>query len=256
MSPEPIRLTVNGKVREGAAKPRKTLADFLREDLGLTGTHVGCEHGVCGACTILFDDEPARSCIMLAVQADGHAIRTVEGLAPAEGGLHPIQAAFKEAHALMRKSWEVPGPWRWEGEHFNYRNVNPWARPYQTPMPQWQAGVISRNTLEWAADNRYPYIMIATKPEATAEAFQYYRDYAKQLGWEAGPQHLGYMIKTHVQATDEKAYEVGKKFLRGTANPFIEGNEGRVKGFLANPPGMLDRRRLLPISYQRGRLQK
>ncbi|MSQ29019.1 MAG: LLM class flavin-dependent oxidoreductase, partial [Dehalococcoidia bacterium] len=57
---------------------------------------------------------------------------------------------FKEAHALIRKSWEVPGPWRWEGEHFNYRNVNPWARPYQTPMPQWQAGVISRNTLEWA----------------------------------------------------------------------------------------------------------
>src|SRR3954465_8030580 len=83
-----------------AAGPPLLLSDFLRHELGLTGTHVGCEHGVCGACTILFDGEPVRSCIMLAVQADGHALATVEGLAPA-GGLHPLQEAFWECHGLQ-----------------------------------------------------------------------------------------------------------------------------------------------------------
>ena len=96
-----VTVTVNGARHEQDVEPRLLLSDFLRQNLGLTGTHVGCEHGVCGACTILFDGEPARSCIMLAVQANGHAVQTVEGLAPAEGGLHPIQAAFKEAHALQ-----------------------------------------------------------------------------------------------------------------------------------------------------------
>jgi carbon-monoxide dehydrogenase small subunit len=96
-----VTVIVNGVRHEQDVEPRLLLSDFLRQNLGLTGTHVGCEHGVCGACTILFDGEPARSCIMLAVQANGHAVQTVEGLAPAEGGLHPIQAAFKEAHALQ-----------------------------------------------------------------------------------------------------------------------------------------------------------
>jgi aerobic carbon-monoxide dehydrogenase small subunit len=100
--PEPvdIRLTVNGAPRRGRCEPRKLLVDFLREDLGLTGTHAGCEHGVCGACTILFNGEAARSCIMFAVQADGAELVTVEGLAEGDQ-LHPLQQAFHEHHALQ-----------------------------------------------------------------------------------------------------------------------------------------------------------
>jgi carbon-monoxide dehydrogenase small subunit len=97
----PIRLTVNGQARERQVEPRLLLSDFLRQDLGLTGTHVGCEHGVCGACTVLVDGEPVRSCLMLAVQADGHEITTVESLAGSDGSLHPLQQAFWEAHALQ-----------------------------------------------------------------------------------------------------------------------------------------------------------
>jgi carbon-monoxide dehydrogenase small subunit len=95
-----IRVMVNGQAREGRAAPRKLLVDFLREDLGLTGTHVGCEHGICGACTILVNGEAVRSCLMLAVQADGAELTTVEGLA-APGKLHPLQEAFREHHALQ-----------------------------------------------------------------------------------------------------------------------------------------------------------
>jgi len=98
--PVAVRLTVNGTVREGRCPPRKLLVDFLREDLQLTGTHVGCEHGICGACTILVDGEAARSCLMLAVQADGAEITTVEGLMK-DGVLHPLQAAFREHHGLQ-----------------------------------------------------------------------------------------------------------------------------------------------------------
>jgi aerobic-type carbon monoxide dehydrogenase small subunit (CoxS/CutS family) len=97
----PIDVTVNGTRHRRTVEPRLLLSDFLRHELGLTGTHVGCEHGVCGACTVLFDGEPARSCIMLAVQADGHEIRTVESLAGPAGELNPLQAAFREAHGLQ-----------------------------------------------------------------------------------------------------------------------------------------------------------
>jgi aerobic carbon-monoxide dehydrogenase small subunit len=96
-----IKMNVNGVEYEREVEARKTLADFLREDLGLRGTHVGCEHGVCGACTVLFNDVSVRSCIVYAVQADGAEILTVEGLAPAEGPLHPIQEAFREHHGLQ-----------------------------------------------------------------------------------------------------------------------------------------------------------
>ncbi|PWU24731.1 MAG: hypothetical protein C5B48_04910 [Candidatus Rokuibacteriota bacterium] len=96
----PIRLTINGQTREGRAEPRKLLVDFIREDLGLTGTHVGCEHGVCGACTVLINGEAARSCLMLAVQASGAEILTVEGLASGDT-LHPLQQAFHEHHGLQ-----------------------------------------------------------------------------------------------------------------------------------------------------------
>ncbi len=95
-----ITLTVNGTVHSGQVEPRKLLVDFLREDLGLTGSHVGCEHGICGACTILFNGESARSCLMLAVQANGAELMTVEGLAE-DGKLHPLQAAFWEHHGLQ-----------------------------------------------------------------------------------------------------------------------------------------------------------
>jgi aerobic-type carbon monoxide dehydrogenase small subunit (CoxS/CutS family) len=95
-----IRLTVNGRPQEGRCEPRKLLVDFLREDLGLTGTHIGCEHGICGACTILFNGEAARSCIMFAVQAAGAEILTVEGLADGDT-YHPLQQAFHEHHALQ-----------------------------------------------------------------------------------------------------------------------------------------------------------
>ena len=97
-----VRLTVNGRdyTRE-VAEPRLLLSDFIRDELGLTGTHVGCEHGVCGACTILWDGEPVRSCLVFAVQANGAELRTVEGMAPSETELHPIQEAFWEAHGLQ-----------------------------------------------------------------------------------------------------------------------------------------------------------
>jgi len=101
-----IRLTVNGVVHEGLVEPRTSLVDFLRGGLGLVGTHVGCEHGVCGACTILLDGRAVRSCLMLAVQAEGAELLTVEGLTPIDGGdgggkLHPIQEAFLEEHGLQ-----------------------------------------------------------------------------------------------------------------------------------------------------------
>jgi carbon-monoxide dehydrogenase small subunit len=96
-----LEVSVNGRVLRGEAEPRMTLADFLRDQLGLTGTHLGCEHGVCGACTILLDGRSVRSCLLLAVQAEGHELTTVEGLAAADGALHPIQEAFSEHHGLQ-----------------------------------------------------------------------------------------------------------------------------------------------------------
>ena len=95
-----VAVTVNGASREAEAEARKTLADFLREDLGLTGTHLGCEHGVCGACTVLVDGEPTRSCLMLAVQATGAQITTIEGLA-ADGALNPLQEAMRDSHGFQ-----------------------------------------------------------------------------------------------------------------------------------------------------------
>ena len=101
MSDYPISVTINGKVLQHEVEPRMLLADYIRQVAGLTGTHIGCEHGVCGACTILFDGKPVRSCIMFAVQADGHEIMTVEGLSVDEKKLHPLQQAFWEAHGLQ-----------------------------------------------------------------------------------------------------------------------------------------------------------
>ncbi len=96
----PVSLTVNAREVERVVPVRRTLADFLREDLGLTGTHLGCEHGVCGACTVLLEGRAVRSCLLLAVQAQGHAVTTIEGLASGEE-LHPVQEAFRQNHGLQ-----------------------------------------------------------------------------------------------------------------------------------------------------------
>ena len=97
----PVLVTVNGREYERLIEPRLLLSDFLRHELDLAGTHVGCEHGVCGACTVLLDGEPVRSCLILAVQADRRAVETVEGLAPSADEMHPLQEAFREAHGLQ-----------------------------------------------------------------------------------------------------------------------------------------------------------
>ena len=96
-----IQITVNGVLQQREVEPRTSLVDFLRDDLGLTGTHIGCEHGVCGACSVMLGQDPVRSCCMFAVQADGLAVTTVEGLAPARGQMTKIQDAFCERHALQ-----------------------------------------------------------------------------------------------------------------------------------------------------------
>ncbi|POX61760.1 (2Fe-2S)-binding protein [Streptomyces sp. Ru62] len=96
-----ITLTVNGTAHALDAEPRRLLADVLRDDLGLTGTHLGCEHGICGACSVLMDGEAVRACLVLAVQCDGRSIRTVEGLAGPDGEPHPLQRAFSAEHALQ-----------------------------------------------------------------------------------------------------------------------------------------------------------
>lgn len=96
-----VRVEVNGELRSCRTAGRTSLADFLRDQLGLTGTHLGCEHGVCGACTVLLDGSPVRSCIMLAAQADGHSVTTIEGLAGPDGRLNNVQEAFCKTHALQ-----------------------------------------------------------------------------------------------------------------------------------------------------------
>lgn len=96
-----IEVLINGRSYRGSSEARTTLADFLRQTLRLTGTHLGCEHGVCGACTVLVDGVSVRSCLMLAVQVDGAVVETVEGLADADGSLHPLQQAFRDEHGLQ-----------------------------------------------------------------------------------------------------------------------------------------------------------
>jgi aerobic carbon-monoxide dehydrogenase small subunit len=101
MSLHSVTIEINGERYEREVEPRKTLADFLREDCVLTGVHLGCEHGVCGACTVLLDGQAVRGCLTFAVQADGASVTTIEGLAPDESDLHPVQEAFRQAHGLQ-----------------------------------------------------------------------------------------------------------------------------------------------------------
>jgi aerobic carbon-monoxide dehydrogenase small subunit len=101
MNKHEISVTINGRQYRGDVEPRKLLTDFLRDDVGLTGTHVGCEHGVCGACTVLLNREPVRACLMFAVQVNGTELQTIEGLAPSATELHPLQEKFWELHGLQ-----------------------------------------------------------------------------------------------------------------------------------------------------------
>ncbi len=101
MSERSVRMTVNGEVRQASVEPRLTLADFLREKCHLTGTHLGCEHGVCGACTVMVDGAAVRSCLAFAVQADGAEVTTIEGIAHPDGELSAVQAAFRDCHGLQ-----------------------------------------------------------------------------------------------------------------------------------------------------------
>jgi alkanesulfonate monooxygenase SsuD/methylene tetrahydromethanopterin reductase-like flavin-dependent oxidoreductase (luciferase family) len=152
---------------------------------------------------------------------------------------------YQEAHDFIVKAWTVPGPWRWEGKHYNYRYVNPFSKPYQKPHPPiWIPGVVSRDTVVWAAQHRYPYVMLATQLEPTRQAFEVYDETAREMGYEAGPQHRAYNFKVHVDETEELAYEVGRKYIEGPSNPFIAGNEGTVNRALLSLPGMSSSRRL------------
>jgi carbon-monoxide dehydrogenase small subunit len=101
MTSRKVAIEINGETYERDIEPRLLLSDFIRHEAGLTGTHVGCEHGVCGACTVQMDGEPVRSCLTLAVQAEGHSLTTVESLAQDDGTLHPLQQAFHETHGLQ-----------------------------------------------------------------------------------------------------------------------------------------------------------
>jgi aerobic-type carbon monoxide dehydrogenase small subunit (CoxS/CutS family) len=145
----PISVTINGKQFQHEVEPRLLLADYIRHDVELTGTHVGCEHGVCGACTVLMDGKAVRSCIMLAVQADGHEITTVEGLAESEEKLHLIQQAFWEAHGLQC-GFCTPGI---------LMTLVPWLQENKTPNEQDVRDAISGNLCRCTG---YQHIVDAT----------------------------------------------------------------------------------------------
>jgi alkanesulfonate monooxygenase SsuD/methylene tetrahydromethanopterin reductase-like flavin-dependent oxidoreductase (luciferase family) len=156
---------------------------------------------------------------------------------------------FQEAHDFIVKTWSTPGPFRWEGEHYQYRYVNPWARPYQQPHPPiWIPGVMSKNTVAWAAKQRYPYVMLATELDPTKQSFDYYREQARENGYEAGTQNIGYLFKVHVDETEELAEAAARKYIEGPSNPFLEGNQGVIRPFIQNLPGMTQRNALLPTS--------
>jgi alkanesulfonate monooxygenase SsuD/methylene tetrahydromethanopterin reductase-like flavin-dependent oxidoreductase (luciferase family) len=151
---------------------------------------------------------------------------------------------FQEAHDLIVKAWTTPGPFRWEGTHFQYRYVNPWFRPYQQPhVPIWTAGIVSRATIEWAAARRYPYIMLDSQLHLTQQVAAFYREEAQKNGFEAGPEHLGYMLKVHVDDTEEKAYEVGRSLIEGVGNIFVDGSNAHASPWVQNLPGMNTRKK-------------
>ncbi len=170
---------------------------------------------------------------------------------------HYNRERFEEAHDFIIKAWTDDGPFRWEGKHYQYRYVNPWARPLQKPHPQiWIPSSVSVETVKWTAEHRYPLVLLATKLEPTKDAFQLYHDTAKEVGYESGTQNVSYLWKVHVDETEEKAEEVGRKYLSGVSNPFLAGNEGQINPAIMNLPGHTSRtsRRLAAASFgPRGR---
>ncbi|MCH8195410.1 MAG: LLM class flavin-dependent oxidoreductase [Chloroflexi bacterium] len=121
---------------------------------------------------------------------------------------------FEEAHDLLIKTWSVPGPFRWEGNHYQFRVVNPWVLPLQKPHPRiWVPGVVSRETVVWAAEQRYPYIALNTTIEATKAIWEIYDEAAKRVGYKSGPENRGYLIRCHVAETEEKAIKNAREFL-------------------------------------------
>jgi len=170
---------------------------------------------------------------------------------------------FQEAHEFVIQAWTKPGPFRFEGEHYNYRYVNPWMKPYQQPHPLIMIpGAVSRRTVRWAAERRYPYVMLATRLEPTKQSFEYYDECAEEFGYKAGPQHRGYLFKVHVDETEELAHSVGRKFLTGPGNIFLEGSQATAHQHVQDLPGMTDRRNLLPtggvraVAAARGQLER
>ena len=155
---------------------------------------------------------------------------------------HFNRERFEEAHDFIIKAWTEPGPWRWEGKHYQYRYVNPWARPLQQPHPQiWIPSTVSVETVKWTAEHRYPLVLLATKLEPTRDAFQLYHDTAKENGYKSGTQNLAYLFKVHVDETEEKADEVARKYLSGVSNPFLAGNEGQINPAIMSLPGHTSR---------------
>lgn len=141
---------------------------------------------------------------------------------------------FAEAHDLVIKTWTTPGPFRWEGKHYQFRVVNPFERPLQKPHPPvWIPGLGSPETIVWCAHHHYPYVYLETDPQVTLDLMAIYAKAAREVGYEPGPQNFGYLVRIHVQDTDEKAYEVGEGFLVGNAGV------GRVPlpGDFMAPPG-------------------
>jgi alkanesulfonate monooxygenase SsuD/methylene tetrahydromethanopterin reductase-like flavin-dependent oxidoreductase (luciferase family) len=149
---------------------------------------------------------------------------------------------WEESHQFIVKTWTTPGPFRWEGKHYQYRYVNPWAVPMQRPHPPiWIPGVASQETVIWTAKHHFPYVMLATLMEPTKQYFKLYHDTAAEAGYKSGTQNLGYLFKVHVEETEEKADEVGRKYIRGVNNPFNTGNEGRVRPWIQSLPGITSR---------------
>ena len=141
---------------------------------------------------------------------------------------------MEEAHDLLIKTWTEPGPWRWEGNHYQFRVVNPWVLPLQEPHPRvFVPGVISNETIVWAAKHRYPYVGLNTTIEQTKKIFEVYSYTAAQVGYKAGPENLGYLIRCHVAETEEKALQNGREFM------WMGGNGRPLMGHAVwdNPPG-------------------
>lgn len=139
---------------------------------------------------------------------------------------------FNEAHDFIIQAWTRPGPWRYEGEHFHYRHVNPWALPYQKPHPPiWIPGVLSPETVRWCAEHRYPYIGLGTELGPTCGLWDVYAEEAAKYGYQAGPENFGYLLPTVVAETDEKAHELAGNFLYGG------GQNAFARPEFAMPPG-------------------